>query len=243
MLIRKFIKLKNGMYRIVFDDKKVDIHEDLILRYNLLVNKEITDELLIDLSRENIKYQAYDIALKELKKRLRSKKELKDILQNKGISNHHIEEVILLLNKQGYLDDQVYLDSYIHDRILMSSDGPLKIQKDLLDKGFSMNDIEPKLQRYDCVLERDKILKIIQKNLKQNKKSLVEFQLKMKQLLRRMGYHEDFILSALEGITFDDEPMYKKEYEKLYRRLSSKYSGQELEYKIQQRLYQKGFRI
>jgi len=173
MLIRKFIKLKNGMYRIVFDDKKVDIHEDLILRYNLLVNKEITDELLIDLSRENIKYQAYDIALKELKKRLRSKKELKDILQNKGISNHHIEEVILLLNKQGYLDDQVYLDSYIHDRILMSSDGPLKIQKDLLDKGFSMNDIEPKLQRYDCVLERDKILKIIQKNLKQNKAKVI----------------------------------------------------------------------
>ena len=34
----------------------------------------------------------------------------------------------------------------------------------------------------------------------------------------------------------------KKEYDKLYKKLSRKYSGQELEFKINQKLYQKGFK-
>ena len=34
--------------------------------------------------------------------------------------------------------------------------------------------------------------------------------------------------------------MVKKEYDKLYKKLSRKYSGNELEYKIKEKLYQKG---
>ena len=38
----------------------------------------------------------------------------------------------------------------------------------------------------------------------------------------------------------DNKDLYKKEYDKLYRKLSKKYEGKELEYKINERLYQKG---
>ena len=38
----------------------------------------------------------------------------------------------------------------------------------------------------------------------------------------------------------DDSDIAKKEYEKLYKKLSSKYEGAELEFKIKQKLYQKG---
>jgi len=137
MKIKRFSKLKNGMYKIFFEDQAVELHEDLILQYGLLLKKELSDKEIADLERENIQYKAYNIALKELKKKLRSESELCNILKKKEIPETYISKVLLILRKQGYLNDDVYLDSYIHDRILLSSDGPLKIQKDLMGKGFS----------------------------------------------------------------------------------------------------------
>lgn len=242
MVIEKFKKQKNGMYKIIFSNCQLEIHEDLILKYDLLLKKEITDELLLTLEKENLKYQAYYIAIRELQKRLRSEKELRDFLFKKEISNPDIDEVLSLLKEQGYLNDDVYLESYIHDRILLSMDGPLKIKRDLIDKGFSNEKIELKLSTFDSLLEEERVFKIIQKNLKQNRKSVSEFRLKMKQNLAQLGYHDTIILTSLEAISFDEGDLYQKEYNKLYRRLSSKYSGKELEYKIRQKLYQKGFR-
>ena len=39
-----------------------------------------------------------------------------------------------------------------------------------------------------------------------------------------------------------DDDIAKKEYDKLYKKLSRKYSGSELELKIKQKLFQKGLR-
>ena len=41
----------------------------------------------------------------------------------------------------------------------------------------------------------------------------------------------------------DDSISYQKEYDKLYKKLSRKYEGATLEYKIKEKLYQKGFKI
>ena len=38
----------------------------------------------------------------------------------------------------------------------------------------------------------------------------------------------------------NNDDIAKKEYDKLYRKYSRKYSGKELEYKIKEKLYQKG---
>ena len=41
---------------------------------------------------------------------------------------------------------------------------------------------------------------------------------------------------------FDDEDIKNKEYEKIYKKLSRKYSGYELEQMIKKKMYEKGFR-
>lgn len=243
MKIKRFSKLKNGMYKIFFEDQAVELHEDLILQYGLLLKKELSDKEIADLERENIQYKAYNIALKELKKKLRSESELCNILKKKEVPETYISKVLLILRKQGYLNDDVYLDSYIHDRILLSSDGPLKIQKDLMGKGFSSSIIINHLSSFTEEMEEERIQKLINKNLKSNRRSLSEFRLRMKQLLIRFGYHNHLISSCLQKVEFDDSASYQREYDKLYRKLSSKYKGQELEYKIRQKLYQKGFKV
>jgi len=242
MEIHRFSKLSNGIYKVDLGNVEIEVHEDLILKYDLLLKKEISDDLLLILEQEQQQYQVYNIAIRELKKRLRCEKELVDILLKKEIDRKTIDSVIALLYEQGYLNDEVYLDSYIHDRILLSSDGPLKIQKDLLEKGFPLDQIQLKLGVFTEELERERVQKIVQKHLKHNLKSLSSFCLKLQQILRRFGYHDFIISSVLSQISVDDESLKKKEYDKLYRKLSSKYQGDELERRIQQKLYQKGFR-
>ena len=51
MKIKKFTKLKNGMYNITLENFEFKIHEDLILKYNLLLTKEVTEEDITKLEK------------------------------------------------------------------------------------------------------------------------------------------------------------------------------------------------
>lgn len=244
MKIKKFTKLKNGMYNIMLENLEFKIHEDLILKYDLLLTKEVTEEEIEKLEKENIKYEAYEIALKELKKRLRSKKELREILNKKQISMEYVDNCIDLLTEQGYLNDEIYAQSYIHDKMLLTSDGPLKIKKELLNYEISEDIIQKYLINFTREIEEEKITKIIERQKKSNKKSKIAFQIKMKQYLtNNLGFHSYIVDSILSNIDIDDSTSYQKEYDKLYKKLSRKYEGATLEYKIKEKLYQKGFKI
>ena len=61
--------------------------------------------------------------------------------------------------------------------------------------------------------------------------------------LLNKGFYKDDILQVLDGIVIDDKDIYEKEYKKLYEKYSKKYSGKQLEYKIKEKMYQKGFNV
>ena len=62
--------------------------------------------------------------------------------------------------------------------------------------------------------------------------------------LTMQGFSKSNIELVMNEIEFgSDEEIKQREYEKLYKKLSKKYSGAELELKIKQKLYQKGFPI
>ena len=56
MKIIKYEKQKNGMYQVFFDnDYDVDLHEEIILKYNLLINEDIAklrEEKMVELEKE-----------------------------------------------------------------------------------------------------------------------------------------------------------------------------------------------
>ena len=57
------------------------------------------------------------------------------------------------------------------------------------------------------------------------------------------GFYRDDIIECIDSFNFDDSEIRKKEYNKIYNKLSQKYNGKELEYKVKEKMYQKGFRI
>ncbi|MDD3241437.1 MAG: RecX family transcriptional regulator [Bacilli bacterium] len=242
MTIKKFTKGRNGMYILNIDEKKYRLHEDLILEYKLIINKEISNEVLYELIEKNKKYEIYEVALKYISIKMRSKKEISEYLKKKEYSNIDIEEVTSILENNGYLNNNHYIEAFIHDKINLSSYGPEKIKQELKQNGFSEDNILEKIKVYSDELQYERIDKIINKMIKINKnKSGVILKRKIEMYLLNLGYEKEKIISSLEKFNYNDEDLYKKEYEKQLKKLSKKYKDKELEYKIKQKMYQNGF--
>lgn len=241
--IEKFSKQKNGMYLLTLEDgNKIKIHEDLILKYELLLHKKLDDTLLETIYEENQVYIVYEVALKYLNIRLRSRKELYEYLSKKGYTKDIINIVLEKLVAQGYLDDRIYAISFVHDRVLMSSYGPNKIRGELEHFGISNEVINNALNSYNESLEKERIEKLINKQIKSNhNKGAMLLKKKIQAYLLNLGYTSTLVNESLNGKKLVTEDLYQKEYEKLYNKLSKKYSGKELEYKLKQKMYQKGF--
>lgn len=243
MKIEKFSKSKNGMYIITFEDNnKVKIHEDLILKYNLLITKQIDNYLLEEIIKENQVYEIYEVALKYLNIKLRSRKELKSYLSKKGYSEEQINSVISILSNQGYLDDKAYTIAFIHDKMLMSNYGPNKIKSELENIGIPINIINENITCFTEKIEKERIEKLISKQIRLNhNKGSIVLKQKIQSYLFNLGYSSTLVNQNLNGKKLVNEDLYQKEYNKLYNKLSKKYSGKELEYKLKQKMYQKGF--
>lgn len=244
MRIVKFVKSKNGMYTLELDNSfKIKVHEDLILKYELLLKKELDNSLVEKIAEENKTYEIYEIALKYINLKLRSKKELKNYLIKKGYDDNVVDEALVILTNQGYLNDEYYANSYVHDRINLSTDGPIKITEYLKNQGISDEVIYNALEVYTNEIEEDRINKIVDKQVKLNKNKGINLLKKKIQLyLVNLGYEYDLVNKCINSKNMnEDKDIYKKEYDKIYKQLSKKYSGKELEYRIKQKLYQKGF--
>ena len=245
MKIESYTRQKNGQYKIrLEDDSYILLHEELILKYELLIKKELTEEQKNSLLEENKTYLIYDEAIKCISRKMRSVYELKQYLLKKDYSKDLVDSVVSLLIKQGYLNDLVYAKAFVHDKIALSNHGPLKIINELKKDLILDKYINESISIFTKELEEERITKLINKAIKSNHNKGKSF-LKQKILndITTLGYHKDIIINNLYLIDdIDDSDIKQKEYDKLYSKLSKKYSGSELEYKIRQKLYQKGFR-
>lgn len=245
MKILKYKKLTNNRYKIDLDNnQELILYEEVILKYELLWKKEIDDKLYRDIEEENFKWDIYYVALKSLNNRYRSHYELRKLLLNKEYPQEDVDKILDDLEKQGYLNDDSFCKSYINNQIITTNRGPLRIKKDLELKGVSDEVINNNLDDYTKDLQLEKINKFITKSLKTNKtKAGNVLKSKIVNDLKTLGYSYEVISEVIDNYSFTvDKDVIKHEYDKLYQRLSKKYSGAELEYKIKEKLYQKGLR-
>jgi len=241
MKIVKYKKLNGNKYQVILEDNsKINLYEDVILEEELLLKKEVND--LEELLNANSKYSIYEEALKYISIRLRSTYELKEFLIKKGYLENDIEKTIDKLTKNGYLNDEYYSKCYINDRINLSLDGPIKIKKYLDSLDISNLVYDKYLDEFNKELVYLRINKYLEKQLKVNKKSIYIFKNKMLINLINLGYETSDINHCLMNINVDNQDELKeKEKEKLYKKLSRKYTGIELDRKVKEKLYQKGF--
>lgn len=240
MKIKKYIKVSSNKYKVILDNNDyLILYDDVVLKFELLLKKEIDD---IDKIKEyNNKYVLYDKVLSFISKKIRFEKEIRNYLSKYTNKEEDIEYIIKRLYENNYLNDKKYIKSYINDKINLYLDGPIKIKKSLINLGFNSEEIENELEVFNDDLINERISKYINKSLKNNNKSMYIFKNKMLVNLINLGYLKEDILRNLNLISFDDSNLRLKEEEKLRKKYKNKYTGYELDMFIKRKLYEKGY--
>ena len=194
MKILKYKKMSKGRYKITFDTNEIILYEDVIINNNLLLTKDIDIELLEKVLNENNKYEAYDLSLSFIEYKLRTEKEIKDYLEKKGFPSPLIEETINKLKYNKLINEELYVSSFINDKVNLTAWGPFKIKRSLLDLGISEDIIDIYLDKINDNVWNEKITKIINKRMNSLKnKSLYAIKNKLNVELFDLGYDKDLI--------------------------------------------------
>ena len=243
MNIVKYKKINNSRYKVDLDDgSSLTLYEDVILKYQLLITKKIDFDLIDEINKENMKYDVYYVALGSIKSRMKSIEDLRETLLRKEYPSDLVDEAIDKLISQGYLNDEFFVKSFINNQIVTTSNGPYKIKRELLDKKIDASIIDNCLEIFTDEEQLSRIEKITNKKLKtNNSRGGYALRTKLYNDLINLGYESEIINNVLNNISFDnDKNLAVKEYEKLKRKYSRKYSGDELERIVKEKLYLKG---
>ena len=242
MKIIKYKKSKKNTYELLLDDSNIIIlYDDVIIKYNLLIDKEVDEKKLEEITSYNAFLENYYRAINYINKKMRTEKEIKKYLEKYTDNITNINKIINILYKDGYLNKERYIKAYINDQYNLTLNGPIKVENDLIGLGYLKEDIIEYLETFNW---EDRIDKLISKKKKNNKISNNNLKIKILNDIIKLGYDKNIISEKLENIEFDsDIEILKKEFNKIFKKYSLKYSDYELEYKVINYLYKKGFNV
>ncbi len=242
MKIEKYSKGSANKYKVTIDSEEYTLYDDVIIKYELLLKKDIKASELEKIIKYNDELDSYYLSIKYITKKLRSEKEIYEYLKKKDIADSTIEKTITKLKENKFINDEIYLKAYINDQISLTNNGPRKIARNLISLGLDANKIETSINSIEPIIWEEKISKYISKKISNNHNQSVKM-LKMKIIndLVNLGYDKENILPIINKYDIDDHEIYQQEYAKAKRQLEKKYEGYELERKIREKLYRKGF--
>ena len=218
MKINKFKKVGKSKYKIIFENTDITLYEDVILKYDLLIKSEVDIDLIDKIIKENEHYDAFYSALNYIEIKMRNKKEIISYLKKKEFNDEIINETINKLEKLNLLNSKSYIQAFVNDKINLSSDGPYKIKKSLLEFDFNEEDIDNYLNTIDENIWLEKLQKIANKKKSIMKsKSYYMFISKMKNDLYNLGYDKYMIENVLSNIEYDSNAL-SKDLEKASRK-------------------------
>lgn len=242
MKIMKFKKLANSRYKIFLDNNEtIILNEDIILDNNLLFKREIDD--LDYLLEKNNKNDIYNKVVNYISIRIRSKKEIENYLKKFELLDSDFNYIINRLINNKLINDSLFVQCFINDKINLSYDGPYKINKELSKHDIDNNIIFDYLETINENIWIEKINTIISKQLKLNKK-YNGFKLKNKIYLYliNLGYDSKMINVVFNNYSFNiNNKNYEDVYKKIYNKYSKKYKDEKLEYVVKQKLYEMGY--
>lgn len=221
--------------------EKYKIYDDVILKYELLIEKEVDSKKLKKMLEENSKLEAYYLALKYINVRMRSELEIRKYLYKYDYQKVAVDYAVLRLKEEGYIDEERYVEAFLNDSLALSLNGPKKIESTLESLGLDSSLIASYIEKVPREEWTSRIEKIISKRAKVNKYGERMFKSKMYSELSILGFYAEDIMSVLEGVSINTDDAFLKEADKIYRKLLTKYEGVKLEYQLKSKLYSKGF--
>lgn len=242
MRIIKVEKLKNNKFKIITDEENIITFDNVILDNNLLYKKQIDEELYQIIIKDTEFYNIYNKVVKYILKKRRSEKEIKQYLIQFNLNNFDVENMIIKLKQNNLINDLEYCKAFINDSIYLRKIGVNKIRSELLKQDIPLDIIEQELSFADSEQINKKLEKLITKKINLNNKYSNNY-LKQKILneMLDLGYNKEEVLNIIDINLKDDCTIIKKEFEKIYIKLSRKYEGKELLINLKNKMLMKGF--
>ena len=204
MKIEKYEFTKKNNYNIYLSNGEViTLNERVITKNELLLKKEIDNELYDRLMHDNKVCEAFDAGVKYISIRYRSIKEMKDYLLKKEYPSDIVDEAIQSLISNTYLDDDRFTKAYIKDKMAFTSKGDYKIRMELSSLGIDNNIIDNNILTIDNDILINKMKKIIDKDIKSNKKyNGSELRNKIYNHLINQGYSKEKVINVINTYDF-----------------------------------------
>ena len=240
--IKSYKKLRGNLYEVSLDNgDDYKLFDDIILKYELLLDKNIDEKKLAKVLDANSEMEAYYKALKYIGVRMRSELEIRKYLKKYEIPYKAINKAVAKLKEDRYINPARYAEAYVNDAVNLTLNGPRKVKDNLLKLGIDEAYIDDNLTRFGSSIWQDRIVKILDKKSKMNKAGLALFKNKSYADLMNLGYYSEDIKAVLESYTLDTKEVFEREAAKVYDKLSCKYEGVELELRFKSKMYAKGF--
>lgn len=204
MKIEKYELTKKNIYNVYLSNGEVlELNGKVITDNELLIKKDIDNELYDKLKRDNTICILVDTSIKYIDRRLRSINELRDYLKNKEEDTIIIEEVIDKLIDYKYLDDDRFTKAFIKDKLNFTNWGDYKIKNELKRLGVNEEIIYNNMTSIDDNIFYERINKIIDKDISINKKySGIKLKNKIYNHLLTLGYSKEKVISIINNYNF-----------------------------------------
>lgn len=140
------------------------LYEDSVLKYGLRSGDELNEKKIIEMREFDEFGYGKKAAYSFLAYKPRSKKDLVKKLKQKKVSDKIIDDIIELLEKQKYLNDEIYARNYLEDKLNSKPIGKRIAKMKLLEKGIDKELIESAInENYSADKEFELAAKLMEK--------------------------------------------------------------------------------
>lgn len=242
MKILKIKKMANNKYKISLDNIEIITFDTIILEYNLLYKKELTEKELKKISDKTYYFDAYNKTLKYITKKIKSKKEVEKYLDSFKLNSNEKKEILDKLINLNLINDRLYCKAFINDKINIFKYGVDKIEMQLKEKGIDYKIIQEELLNIDYDIVNLNLETKIKRKIKNNTKyNNFELRQRLTMQFKKEGYEKEKINEYIDKYIDNDDEIIKNQFDKLYYKYENKYDKKIFLSKLKQKLYQKGF--
>lgn len=254
MIISRITTQKKNPHRYnIFIDKNgketylFSVDEDILIKHHIRKGLTLDEQTIDQFKRDDAVQYGYIRAIQYLSYRTRSIQEIEEHLQKVEVDPAYIPEITERLQKEKYVDDRVFADTFVRHRIQTSTKGPQMVFQELMAKGVSASIAEDATKAYSFDIQEERAKKVAEKRMRRKgKESFEKKRQQTEAALYRNGFSSDVIKHVMDELTgeLDTEDEWNSiQYQgsKLYRRHTQKWEGFELNQKVKEGLYRQGF--
>ncbi len=206
---------KGKLYTLTINNKTYTIHQETVIKYNLLNHSNIDTKTLPALLQDDTFFQGYDIALKKLSIKAYTPKSLRTMLNNQGIPKTIHQKIINTLKTHNYYNEETLIDMRTDDIINHLQKGPIFLKQKLLSEGFDDALVDDVVSRYTEEKQHAIATAIMQKKVHTFKTiPYHKAKEKLTQFCIQRGFHHTFCLKEVEAIlssySVDEEALTNK---------------------------------